>query len=137
MKRFFVASLAALAAAAMATATPAAAPPTFRMPIVHHFRGCHVWVKNEVRGASTSIKVKPGTRLAMRISDPMDFEFRQLAGPRLELGARRSTSGTVRTIVFKKPGRYVLSAKNLQSSQELSLQTLGPDNLLRLIVVVT
>ncbi len=66
----------------------------------------------------------------------MDFEFRQVSGPRLGLGVTGSAAGTVRTIVFRQRGRYVLSAKNVQTSEELALETLGPDNALTLTVLV-
>jgi hypothetical protein len=65
----------------------------------------------------------------------MDFEFRQLRGPRISLGNPRTVAGTSRTIVFRKAGRYVLTATNVQSSDELGLETLGSDNVLTLTVV--
>ena len=65
----------------------------------------------------------------------MDFEFRQLRGPRVALGNPRTTAGTSRTIVFRKAGTYVLTATNVQSSAEQGLQTLGADNVLTLTVV--
>ena len=137
MRRILFVCLGVLAVAGAPVGTAAVASPTFRMSIVHHFRGCHVWWRNEARGASTTIRIKRGTRVEIRVSCPMDFEFRQLAGPRLALGTRRTVAGTARTIVFRKPGRYVLRAKNLQSSEERGLETLGPDNLLRLTVIVS
>ena len=114
----------------------AAASPTFRMSIVHYVRGCHVWKTTSVRGAATAITVKRGTRVQIRLSCPMDFDFGRRAGPRLALGNPRSIAGTTRTIVFRKPGRYVLTATNVQTSDELGLQTLGADNALTLTVRV-
>ena len=38
--------------------------------------------------------------------------------------------------MFRKAGVYRLTAKNVQSSAEVGLQTLGPDNTLTLTVVV-
>lgn len=136
MRRFLLVCLGALAVAGTPVGALAAASPTFRMSIVHYVRGCHVWRTTEVRGPSTAITVRRGTRVEIRLTCPMDFEFRQLAGPRLALGPLRSTAGTTRTIVFRKPGRYLLTARNVQSSEELGLETLGADNLLRLTVVV-
>ena len=114
----------------------AAASPTFRMSIVHYVRGCHVWKTATVRGPSTTITVKRGTRVAIRLTCPMDFDFRQRAGPRLALGNTRSIAGTTRTIVFRKAGRYVLTATNVQTSDEVGLETLGEDNALTLTVRV-
>lgn len=136
MRRLVVGSLSlALAIGAPLIAT-AAASPTFRMSIVHYVRGCHVWKTSSVKGPSTSVTVKRGTRVEIRLSCPMDFAFRQRAGPRLVLGNPRSTAGTTRAFVFRKSGRYVFEATNLQSSDELGLETLGEDNTLTLTVRV-
>ena len=113
----------------------AASTPTFRMSIVHYVRGCHVWKTTDLRGAKTTVTVKRGTRVQIRLSCPMDFEFRQLRGPRLALGNPRTSAGTSRTIVFRRAGTYVLIATNVQSSAEQGLQTLGADNVLSLTVV--
>ena len=115
-----------------------AASPTLRMEIVHVVQGCHVWstaAKGQI-GPATKVTVKRGTRLQIRVSCPMDFDFTQTAGPKLALGDPRTHTGTVRTIVFKKAGVYKLMAKNVQTSEEMGMQTLGPDNTLRLTVVV-
>jgi hypothetical protein len=113
----------------------AASSPSFRMSIVHYVRGCHVWKTTSLRGAKTTVTVKRGTRVEIRLSCPMDFDFRQLRGPRLALGNPRTSAGTSRTIVFRKAGTYVLIATNVQSSAEQGLQTLGADNVLSLTVV--
>ena len=122
--------------AATTTGAAAAVSPTVRMSIVHHVRGCHVWSAKRLLGASTKITVKRGTKLQVRISCPMDFDFAQLSGPKLALGNPRSVAGTTRTIVLGKLGTYRLRATNVQTSEEQGLQTLGPDNLLTLTVVV-
>lgn len=115
--------------------TLAAASPGFRLSIVHYVHGCHVWRTTSVRGATTTVRVKRGTRVEIRLTCPMDFDFRQLRGPRLQLGNPRTVAGSSRTIVFRKAGTYVLSATNVQSSDELGLETLGSDNALKLTVV--
>jgi len=66
----------------------------------------------------------------------MDFDVAQVAGPRLGLGPPRLYAGTTRAIVFRKAGVYRLTAKNVQSSEQQGLQTLGPDNGLTLTVIV-
>ncbi len=129
--------LVAAAAVALPVGGAAAISPTFRVTIVHYVSGCHVWRSaTKSLGPATTIIVKPGTRLQIRINCPMDFDFRQVAGPPLVLGAKRSYAGTLRTAVFKKPGIYKLAAKNVQSSVERGLQTLGPDNALALKIIV-
>lgn len=116
--------------------TAAAASPTFRLSIMHTVHGCHVWMTTKVLGPSTTITVKRGARLEIRPLCPMDFDFAQTGGPKLALGNPRTLRGTTRTILFPRRGVYRLTVRNVQSSAEVGLQTLGPDNVLRLTVVV-
>ena len=125
------------AAAVLLTAAPGAASSTIRMEIVHYFRGCHVWSRASVVGPSARVTTPHGARLTIRISCPMDFDLSQTAGPPLNLGSRRLYAGTTTAIVFKRRGVYKLIAKNVKSSVEAGLQTLGDDNLLSLTVRVT
>ena len=131
-------ALGALLAGAPAAAAATQAVPTVAMSIVHVVRGCHVWARGSKQlGATARISVKRGTRLTLRISCPMDFDVKQVAGPRLAIGNPRFFSGTTRVIVFRKAGIYRLVATNVQSSEEMGLQTLGDDSVLRLTVRVT
>lgn len=120
----------ALAAFLLPAGGAAAASPTVRLAIIHVVNGCHVWAKADSTPLSAKhvVVVKRGGRLQIRINCPMDFVFSQLAGPKLDLGDPLTHSGTVRTIVFRKAGTYTLRAGNVQSSEQLGLQTLGPDN---------
>jgi len=123
--------------AVVVVAGPAAASGTVRLTIMHYVRGCHVWqVGGKIVGPATTLKVKPGTRMEFRSDCPMDFDFAQTSGPRLALGPARMYAGTTRTIVFAKRGVYKLTVKNVQSSEERGLVTLGPDNGLTLTVRV-
>ena len=45
-------------------------------------------------------------------------------------------SGSTRAIVFTRKGVYRLTARNVQSPADVGLQTLGPDNVLTLTVIV-
>ena len=122
---------------AVPTGGAAAVSPTVRLTIVHVVSGCHVWkLGRKVLGPSTKLTVARGTRLEVRPSCPMDFDVRQVAGPRIALGGSRIYAGTARTLVFRKPGTYRFVAVNVQSSEERGLPTLGPDNRLSLTVVV-
>jgi hypothetical protein len=109
-----------------------------RLAIVHFVRGCHVWgtADSQPLGPSRTLTLKRGTRLEIRVNCPMSFDFTQVAGPKLALGNPRSAPGTVRTIVFAKPGLYRLQAVNVESSTQQGLETLGADNTLRLTVHV-
>ena len=115
-----------------------AASPTVRLALIHVMRGCHVWGTEDGRslGATHTVVLKPGGRLEIRINCPMAFDVTQLAGPKIALGGTRWQSGTVHTLVFAKRGLYRLKAVNVQSSEEMGLQTFGPDNQPLLIVRV-
>jgi hypothetical protein len=126
--------LLAVVAAMLAPVGSAAGSRTVRLTILHYLNGCHVWSSNNKPAAR--IVVRRGTRVVIRSSCPMDFDFRQVAGPKLAFGSERVYAGTTRTVVFRRRGIYRLVAKNVQSSEEQGLETLGPDNGLTLTVVV-
>ncbi len=114
----------------------AAASPVIRLSIVHTLHGCHVWASNKVLGPSVAITVRRGTRLVIRPTCPMDFDVAQVHGSRLVLGNPRIARGSCRVITFTRSGVYRLTAKNVQTSTDVGLQTLGPDNVLVLTIVV-
>lgn len=135
-QRLLLGLLLGLALVVVPLGTAAAASPTVRLSILHTVHGCHVWMTTKVPGPSTTITVKRGARLEIRPLCPMDFDFAQSAGPRLALGNPRTLRGSMRTIVFPRKGVYRLTARNVQSPADVGLQTLGPDNVLTLTVVV-
>lgn len=128
------------AAVALGLAAPAgggAAVPTVRLAISHVVSNCHVWsTAKGLLAPSTRITVKPGTRVVLRSDCPMDFDLAQKKGPRVTLGTPRMFAGSSRTIVFRKVGVYVLTAKNVQTPEERNLVVLGTPNTLTLTVVV-
>jgi len=138
VKRVLIVTLFAFSLGAVPAGGAAIVSPTFRLAIVHVVHGCHVWqTATKELGPAATISVKRGTKLELRISCPMDFDLVQTAGPPLALGGTRLYSGTARTIVFRKRGVYKLRAKNVQSSQQQGLQTLGDDSTLTVKIRVT
>jgi hypothetical protein len=131
-------ALIAILAAVAAIAPAAAASQTVRMTIVHFAQGCHVWGTNDSQplGPTRRISLPRGSKLVIRDNCPMSFDFTQVAGPKLHLGNPRTYPGTTRTIVFRRAGLYRLKAKNVETSEEQGLETLGPDNVLVLTVRV-
>jgi hypothetical protein len=95
-----------------------------------------VWHTTRNVGPATAVQLRHGGKLVVRDSCPMDFTLAQLAGPPVALGDPTFHSGTQRTFTFAKKGRYVLQATETMSSAAMGLQTLGPDNVLRLVVTV-
>lgn len=128
----------ALVVAIVFAATPpgAGAARSLALTVMHTVRGCHAWKTTSPVGPSATLTVARGTTLGIRISCPMDFDVRQTAGPTLRLGGSRLFAGTTRTVLFAKPGLYRLTGKNVQTSDEQGLETLGPDNTLQLTVRV-
>jgi len=124
--------------ALVAIPSAVAASPTVRLALIHALRGCHVWGTADSRslGVSHTVELKRGGRIEIRVNCPMAFAIKQLAGPKLALGGSPWQPGTAHTLVFAKPGLYRLRAVNVQSSEEMGLQTLGPDNVPVLIVRV-
>jgi hypothetical protein len=138
MRRLALLLLIALALVAAPGGAAIAVSPTLRVALVHTLRGCHVWAiaGKPSAGPAATVVVARGTRLQLRISCSMDFDLTQVRGPALALGPARAYRGTTRTIVFRRPGTYRLRARNVQSSAEAGLQTLGPDYAPTLTVVV-
>jgi hypothetical protein len=107
------------------------------LSIVHVVHGCHVWQTTRPVGPTTTVRLHQGGRITIRDSCPMSFTLAQLAGPPLALGGSTFYPGTQRTFRFAQRGRYVVQATETTTSEQLGLQTLGPDNVLRLVVVVS
>jgi hypothetical protein len=126
--------LLALFAIAFAVTAPS---KTVQLTIVHTVQGCHVWqAAAHTLGATAKVTVPRGGKVTVRISCPMDFTLHQVGGPRIALGDPTLHTGTQRTFAFPRKGVYVLRATNVQSSADMGLQTLGPDNALTLTVTV-
>ena len=134
IRRSAAVTLAALAWAGLPTGVAEGAASTVRLAILHVVRGCHVW--DTSTKPTATVRIRAGGRVVIRASCPMDFDFRQVAGPKLSLGDPRTHAGTTRTIVFRKAGTYRLLVRNVQTPEEAGLETLGVNDTLRLTVVV-
>ena len=127
-------AVAAFCAAALAVGQAGAARPPTVLEIKHFFRGCHVFTKNEK--PTLNLRLRKGDRIRLLDHDPMDFDLTQTAGPPVSLGDPRLRRSEARLLVFRKAGVYRFEGRNVQTSEELGLQTIGPDNTLRLTVRV-
>jgi hypothetical protein len=125
--------LAVGAAALVVGQADAARSPTV-LEIKHFFRGCHVFSKNEQ--PTLNLRLRKGDRIRLIDHDVMDFDVTQTAGPRVPFGDPRVRRSEVRLLAFRKAGLYRFEARNVQTSEELGLQTLGPDHTLRITVRV-
>jgi hypothetical protein len=137
LRRAFLALALGVVVLAPSAGATASRAPTIALSIVHVFRGCHDWmIGSKDVGPVTTVRTKPGARITLRVSCVMDFHVTQTAGPKLALGGARLYAGSTRVLVFRKAGTYRLVARSVQTSEEMGLQTLGPDNVLRLTVRV-
>ena len=135
-RRYLVPVVAALALVA-APSGVAAPAKTVRLAIAHVVSNCHVWrTPAKLLGPTLRITVARGDRVVIRPDCPMDFDLAQTKGPRLALGDPRIYAGASRTVTFRKPGVYRLTATNVQTPEERGLTVLGGVNTLTLTVVV-
>ena len=134
IRRTAAIAFAALAWFGLPTGAAQGAAFTVRLAIMHVIRGCHVW--DASKKPTATVKILAGGRVVIRTSCPMDFDYRQVAGPKLNLGDPRQRAGTTRTIVFKRAGTYKLLVHNLQLPGDVGLETLGLNDVMRLTVVV-
>lgn len=125
-------------AVALVLSPAALASPTVRLSLIHVMQGCHVWGDGDgqVLGAAKTLRLRPGTRVSVRIGCPMDFDIAQTAGPRIPMSETRWHTGTTHVLVFAKKGTYRLTATNVQTPEEVGLETMGVVNVDRLTVVV-
>jgi hypothetical protein len=123
-----------LCAAGLAVGQAGAARPPTVLEIKHFVRGCHVFVTNEKAGIT--LRLRKGDRIRLVDHDVMNFDITQTAGPRIPLGDPRLRRSEARVLAFRKAGLYRFEAKNVETSEELGMQTLGPDNTLRIVVRV-
>lgn len=135
MKRSLVVAAAAVAAAALAG--QAFAGGSTGITIHHQKVGCHAWaIGNGPFKVTQSLSVKPGTALTFTNNDVMGHTLLQLKGPKLAIAGRlMNKMGAQARLVLAKPGTYVFGTKEGQDYYK-GIVTVGPDNVLRLIVTV-
>jgi hypothetical protein len=121
-------------------ATPAAQtlPTTASAMIEHVTRGCHALA---VEGAAktsahATVRLAAGGVLHMQNNDVMPQQLIRVSGPQAQFtGAAMNHMGASSSVTFPSAGTYVLSTK---AGEDYSpgIKTIGPDNTLRLKVVV-
>jgi hypothetical protein len=133
-----------LAALALAAASAAAGSTRVaRITIRHQAQGCHAWsVDGGPYRARLAITLPSGGTIDFMNDDVMPHRLVQLAGPRLTMPPQmiRSTfkhpgGGNV-SLRFGTPGTYRFRTVDDDDSGAAAFATDGPENLLRLTVVV-
>ena len=158
-------SLAAISlGAVLAAGAPAAlAGPAATLTIHHQLRGCHAWSLNGGRDVvNQTLHLRAGGALTVANFDLMPHRLLQLAGPTLRIrnlaaatptpmmpgmggmpmmGSRTARAGMMNgmgaatRVVFARPGLYRFTTKAGEDYMA-GVRTVGPDNTLRLTVVV-
>jgi hypothetical protein len=133
--KLMLAALVALAVAGSALAAPRSGTLTIR----HQLRGCHSWSFNGSSWkASQTITLAPGATLKVVDNDVMPHKLVQLSGPRAALThAAMSRMGASATARFLTRGTYVFKTHAGDDyPMAMKMETIGEDNLLRLVVTV-
>ena len=129
----------ALLTAMLALAAPAGAGSTAQIVIRHQLKGCHAWaVGTQAYRPSQHVTVTRGTTFTLKNNDVMPHTLIQLAGPKLTLGhALLNHMGESTTFTVAKPGTYRFTTKAGEDYKGMAMKTIGEDNVLRLVVVVS
>lgn len=139
MKKTLFALAAAVGALVVVTAALGAGTTPVKhasYTIVHVQKGCHVWVVGGKQLASSRVQLARGGIVAVLNQDIDGHKLVQLAGPaKLHLAALKMNGRA--TIRFTKPGVYRLGTKPFEMKGAPMVETIGPDHVLRLTVVVS
>jgi hypothetical protein len=136
MNKLSSALVLAAVAAAIAAASAAATPAT-SVVIRHQLVGCHSWsVNGDAFKASQKIVVRPATRVTVTDNDVMPHTLFQLSGPKVSLVTpAMHTPGSHGSFQLLRKGTYVFGTKAGEDYMK-GVVTKGPDNVLRLTVIV-
>ncbi|HET8894254.1 MAG TPA: hypothetical protein VFM96_09180 [Gaiellaceae bacterium] len=135
MKRSLI--ILAAGIAVIAVVAPAGAGNNVSITIRHQTVGCHAWAIGSGKYAAfQTLTVARGTTLTFTNNDVMPHTLAQLAGPVVALQTPRMAKMHARaTIAFTKPGSYVFGTKPGEDYMS-GVKTTGPDNVLKLVMIV-
>jgi hypothetical protein len=137
MSRKSRAVLSILAAAVAIPATAAAAGSQATLTIRHQTRGCHAWSFNgSAYKAAQTISLHKGATLTVVDYDVMSHTLFQKSGPAVKIAHPAMNLKTKATVTFAKPGTYTFGTKAGEDYKGVNSHTVGPDNVLSLVVHV-
>jgi hypothetical protein len=110
---------------------------TRKLTIQHVQKGCHVWSDGRTTGAMMRLHLKLGQKLSIFDEDVDAHQMMELAGPmHLRMGGPMMTNRGM-TLAFMKKGVYRFGTKTVEMpGMAMDVETVGPDNNLRLLVTV-
>ena len=111
-------------------------PVADQLTIVHMQKGCHDWSNGTAQMATMRLAMKPGQMLRIMNQDVDMHKLMELTGPTMMMMGGPMKEGQARSLTFTKPGTYTFATKTLPMKGMPEVQTIGPDNHLRLTVTV-
>ena len=123
-------------AVAKALKNPLLVKGSARLTIIHVQKGCHSWSTGKGAPAEgVKVILKRGQRLTILNQDIDTHKLVSLAGPKLALGKALSMNDRV-TLAFQKPGIYKLRTMKMETPGMPEVETMSPDHVLAMLVVV-
>lgn len=124
------------AAIAKALKSPLVVKGSANLSIIHVQKGCHVWSVAKGKPA-TGVKVflRRGQRLTVLNQDLDMHKLARLSGPKVALGKTLAMNDRV-TVRFRTRGIYKLRTVKMETPGMSEVETIGPDNILAMVVVV-
>jgi len=127
-------------AAAVAPATAAGPAQSAALVIRHQVRGCHSWSANGgPYTASQLVRLARGGSLTVVDNDVMPHRLLQTGGRKAPVQVQRGMMGhmgATASVSFAASGTYRFTTRAGEDYMR-GMKTLGPDNVLRLTVVVS
>ena len=133
--KLMLTALVALAVAGSAIAAPRSATLTIR----HQLHGCHSWSFNGSSWkAAQTISLAKGATLKVVDNDIMPHKLVQLSGPKATLTQpAMAHMGATAKVRFLTRGTYVFKTRAGEDyPMPMKMETVGEDNVLRLVVTV-
>lgn len=123
-------------AIAAAMKNPLVVRGTAKVRIAHVMRGCHVWTSGKRQAAGLKVFLRRGQTLTVTNHDLDNHRLIRLAGAPVALGKTMRMNDTV-TVRFAKAGTYRLRTKKTMNPAMPEVKTVGKDNLLPIVVIVS
>lgn len=109
---------------------------TRSLTIRHVQRGCHVWSNGKTTARMMRLHLMRGQHLSVMDLDVDAHQLMQLSGPtHMRMGGPMMMNQGM-TLTFTKPGVYRLGTRTVEMQGGMEVETIGPDNQLRLVVTV-
>ena len=107
-----------------------------QVTIIHVQKGCHVWSDAGKQMVAMHLRMHTGQMLKVTNQDVDMHRMVLVSGPMMMRLGGPMAQGKTDTLSFTKPGTYVFGTKVSSMKGMPDVQTIGPDNNLKLTVTV-